>query len=143
MFDLSFAILFCKTFTNNICQGHFLNFFFNRKIFFGTISNIVFFKNVFIFRYSYVVTNLKFRIFLIIFFLMEVNVCARLYINRLHFGCAMLCIFINYFINFYQLFHQLLYQCTFDIEIIYLQIFFFKVLINFSSATDLAPFYVK
>ena len=37
------------------------------------------------------VTNLKFRVFIIIFYT-RINICPRLYISRLHFNCAMICI---------------------------------------------------
>ena len=61
------------------------------------------FPKCYFFWHFYMVTNFKFRIFLIILF-MKINVCARLYINKLHFDCAMICIvsFINYIIKFIE-----------------------------------------
>ena len=71
--------------------------FFNRKNFFRPIWGIIFRKNAFIFWYTHMVTNLKFRIFIIIFYT-KVSICAWLYINSLDFKCSMICIivFINY-----------------------------------------------
>ena len=37
------------------------------------------------------VRNLKFRVFIIIFYT-RINICPRLYINRFHFNCVMTCI---------------------------------------------------
>ena len=48
---------------------------------FTPVWNITFWKNLFIFWYSYTITNFKFRIFIITFNI-TVNICARLYINR-------------------------------------------------------------
>ena len=47
------------------------------------------------------ITNFKLSIF-IIFFCIKANIYAWLYINRLHFDCAMICIvvFINYIIYY-------------------------------------------
>ena len=42
---------------------------FIQKYFFWPIWNIAFCKNIFIFRYSYIITNFKFRNLLIIFFI--------------------------------------------------------------------------
>ena len=82
---------------NKICPQHSFFSFSNHKIFFRLIWSATFCKNVFIFRYSYMTTNFKFRIFLIIFVIKD-NIRARLYISRLHIDCAMICIvvFIDY-----------------------------------------------
>ena len=89
--------------TNNIYpRNSFLNFF-NHKNFFRPISKITFCKNVLKFWYSYMITNFKFRIFLIIFFI-KVNICALLYINRLMYYDICYCIF--------SLYH-LIYQYTY------------------------------
>ena len=69
-------------------------------------------QNLFIFWYSYMITNFKFRVFLIIF-LIKVKIYASIYISSFHFDYAMICIvvFINYtiwFINihiFWDWFH--------------------------------------
>ena len=81
------------------------NFLVTKK-FFTPIWNVAFCKNVLIFRYPNMITDFKFMIFLIIFFI-KVNICARLYINRLYFDCAMICIvvfinYISYFINIHN-----------------------------------------
>ena len=60
---------------------------------------------VFIFWYSYMITNFKLRIFLIFFFfIIKVSLCDRIYINRLHFNFAMIFIvaLINHIINIHS-----------------------------------------
>ena len=44
----------------------------------------------FLFRFVYIVVKFKFRTFFIIFFI-KINICAKLYINRLHIRCSMTC----------------------------------------------------
>ena len=85
--------------TNNICPWHSVFNLFNHKTLFRLTWNVTFSKNVFIFIFCNMITNFKFRIFLIIFFI-KVNICAWPYTNRFHFNCAMICIvvFINYII---------------------------------------------
>ena len=53
---------------NNICPRHNVFTYFDHKNFFIPIWNIAFCKNFFIFSYSNIITNFKFRIFIIIFF---------------------------------------------------------------------------
>ena len=59
---------FNNFFSNNsfwhICSWNSIFKFFNNKIFFRSICRVTFCKNIFLFWYSYMVTNLKFRIFL-------------------------------------------------------------------------------
>ena len=74
--------------TNNICPRNSIINFFNIKNFFRSIWNLTFCKNVFMFWNFYMVTNIKFRIFFIVL-VIEINICAWLYINRIHFYCAM------------------------------------------------------
>ena len=76
---------------NNICTRNSIFNFFNHKLFFWPIWNIDFCKNIFIFWYSYMITNFKFRTFFIILFI-KVNIYACLYINRLHFNVSVICI---------------------------------------------------
>ena len=87
-----------------ICWWNSLFNFFNHKNFARPSWGIVFYKNVFIFWYSYVITNLKFRNFFIIFYT-KINICAWLYINRLHFNGSMICtvLFTYYIIKFISL----------------------------------------
>ena len=82
---------------NSICPWHSIINFFNDKNFFRLIWMIDFCKNVFIFWYSYLIANFKFRASLIIFFIIF-NICASLYINNSHFNCSMILIvvIVNY-----------------------------------------------
>ena len=73
---LFFVIHFRKTFnnffslkiTNNVCPRHNIFRFFNHKFFFWQIWSVTCSKNIFIFWYSKIVTNFKFRSFIINFF---------------------------------------------------------------------------
>ena len=91
LFDLSFVILFCKTFQKCIFPlrsyvtyvlGTVYSSFFNYKNLFGPIWRVNSRKNVFIFWYSHMFTNFKLRIFCIIFYT-KVNIFPWLYINTL------------------------------------------------------------
>ena len=75
--------------------------FFNYKNFFYPIKSITFWKNIFVFSYSYMIINLNLRIFLITFFI-KVNICIILDINKPRFYCTIIClaVFFNYFIYF-------------------------------------------
>ena len=74
LFDLFFAILMVKyskklftvKITNKICPGHSVFNLFNHKNLFRPMSKIASCKIDFIFWYSYMITNLEFKIFLII-----------------------------------------------------------------------------
>ena len=57
---------------NNICPWNCIFNFTNNKNFFRPIWCISFSKNIFVFRNSYVITNFKFRIFIINFFLKSI-----------------------------------------------------------------------
>ena len=57
--------------TNKICTGHSIFNVFNHKNFFGPIWNVNFCKNGFIFWYSYMIANLKLRIFIVIFIVLD------------------------------------------------------------------------
>ena len=61
--------------TNDICPQHNIFNFCNVKHFFWPTWNTAFCKNVFLFRYSYMITNFKFRTFLTTFFI-KVNIYA-------------------------------------------------------------------
>ena len=125
--------------TNKICPRNSIFNFFNHKNLSRPIWSVIFYKNVLIFLYSYMITNFKFRIFLIIFFI-KVNICAWPYINRLHFCCAMI-------------WHTLLCLLTmsanlsiwifFYTEVTNLQILFFEALINLSVTTYFSSLSVK
>ena len=67
--------------------------FFNHKLFFRPIWSIAFRKIVFIFWYSNTITNFKFWVFIISFFI-RISLCVWFYINRFHFNCAIICIII-------------------------------------------------
>ena len=84
-------------------------YFFNYKNFFKAIWSISSQKNVFVFWYFYMITNFKFKIFIITFFTFN--------IDRFPFNCFMKCTIVS----IYGL-YRLIYQCThyFDIEIMYL-----------------------
>ena len=98
---------------------------------FRPIWNVTFCKNVFTLWYPYMITNFELRIFFVILPI-EINICPSLYINRLHFGCAIISI-----IEFINCTIQFIYICTaFDTEVICLEILFFKILITFSGITD-------
>ena len=104
-FDLYFTILFpntkillnkgllLRTSKNSISN------YFNCKNFFRSIWSVKFCKNVFMFFYSYIITNFKFRLLFIIFYT-KVNIRAWLYINKLHFNVSIrhIVLFINYII---------------------------------------------
>ena len=111
--------------------------FFN-KYFFRPIWNIDFSKNVFLFWYSSIISNFKFRTFLIIYLFIKVNIYAWLYINRLLFNCSM--IFISAFINYIILFINIHIFWYWSHMLI---ILFFKVLINLSTTTDFPSLCVK
>ena len=76
---------------NNICPWHSIFNFSNHVILFRPIWKTAFCKNIFIYWYSNIIPNFKFRIFLIIFFI-AVKLNAWLYINRLHFNYSMISI---------------------------------------------------
>ena len=84
--------------------------------FFRPIRNVAFCKIIFILPYSYTIRNFKFRGFIIIFYI-KVNVCSWLYINRLYFDGAMICIVVFFNCHLmYQYTHFLIlksYTCTF------------------------------
>ena len=88
-FFLQFFILkrsnnfFTVEIINNICPWHSIFNLFNHKSFFRQILSGIFCKIVFLFQYSYMIMNVKFRIFLIIFFV-KVNICAWLYISSMY-----------------------------------------------------------
>ena len=73
------------------------------------------------------ITNFKFRTFLITFFI-KVNIYAWLYINRFHFNGSMTYIVV--------MSSSLSIYTFFDIEVMYFWILFFKVLINLWATTD-------
>ena len=70
--------------------------FFNQINFFRLIWSVTFCKNNFIFLYSNMIADFKFRIFTI--FYIKVSIYVHLHINKLHFDCFMICtiVFINY-----------------------------------------------
>ena len=119
--------------TNHVCPRHSVFNFFNHKIFFRPIWNIYFCKNVFILWYSNIITNFKFSTFLIIFFI-KVNIHAWICISRF-FN-------INRFVNL-TMSSNLSIHTFFDIEVMYLYILFFMVLINVSASTDFPSFYTE
>ena len=69
------------------------------KTFFRPIWSVSFSKNVFVFLNSYMITNFKFRIF-IINFITRANICFIFNINMFHLNCSMISIlvFIYYII---------------------------------------------
>ena len=102
----------------------------NHKHLLWPIWNRTFGKNIFIFWYSYMITSLIFRTFPIIFFI-KVIIYAWICINRLQFNGSL-------YVLLYLLIMSpnLSIYKLFDMEVMYLWILFFKVLINFSAATD-------
>ena len=103
-FDLYFTILFHKTFQKFFSikvfcytrQKNSISNYFNCKNFFRPIWSVKFCKNVFIFLYSYIITNFKFRLLFIIFY-NKVNIRAWIYIKKLHFNVSItyIVLFIN------------------------------------------------
>ena len=85
-------------------------------------------QNVFIFWYPHIITNGKFRIFKIVFFI-NFNIYFWFYIRRLYFNSSI--IFIVVFFIF------------FDVEVLYLQILFFRILINLSPTTGFPSLFVE
>ena len=68
-------------------------------------------RNAFMFQYSYMITNFKFRSFIVFFFII-VNICVWVYVNSFQFDCVMICIIVfKQCIVLFQL-HQLIYQYT-------------------------------
>ena len=61
-----------------ICIQNSIFNFFNNKNLFKTIWTVIFFKNNSRFWYSYIITNIKFRVFIIAFFI-KVNMFLILY----------------------------------------------------------------
>ena len=104
---------------------------FNNKNLFWSIWSAGFGKNTFGFWYSDMITNIKFMVFII-------TLCTCLDINMLHFECSGICIvvFTNYTI-------WLINMHIFNVGVIYLQILYFRVLINVSATTDFSSFQVE
>ena len=117
----SFWFSFCNSFSRNVpiissplkssikyVYGT-VFYFFNYKNFFKAIWSISSKKNVFVFWYSYMITNFKFKIFINTFFTFNIN---RFPFNSF-LKCTIVCIYGLY---------RLIYQCThfFGIEVMYL-----------------------
>ena len=68
-----------KTFKITLIPQNSIFNFCNHKTFFKPIWNITFSKNVFIFWYSYMITNFKFRIFFVILFYRNQYICLDLH----------------------------------------------------------------
>ena len=85
-------------------------------------------QNVFIFWYPHIITNGKLRIFKIVFFI-NFNIYFWFYIRRLYFNSSI--IFIVVFFIF------------FAVEVLYLQILFFRILINLSPTTGFPSLFVE
>ena len=79
--------LFTVKISNNIRPRHSFFNFFNYKIIFRPTLGVTICKNFFMFWYSLMITNFRFRIFLFIFFI-KGNIYAWFFIDRLHFICA-------------------------------------------------------
>ena len=131
-----FTILFVKCsnnffsikIINNICPWHTSFVFFNHKNFFRLIWIITFYRSIFIFLYSNII-SFKFRIFILNFFT-RVNICASFYINRLHVNCYM-----YYYIYILTISCTLSKQTFIETEVCIYN-FVFKVLISLSATTD-------
>ena len=122
--------LFFVKITNNICPRRCVFKFCNHKNFFRPIWSVTFCKNVSIWPYSNNIINFKFRIFIINPFTKS-NLCNWFYINRVDFN------FLWYVLLYiFPLSSNLLIYSFFDIEVIYLWISFFMVLINFLGTTN-------
>ena len=119
-----------------ICPWSSVFNFFNHKNYFRRIWNIAFYKNVLIFWYSNNITSFKSRILIINFFT-KFDICAWFYVNRFSFNFAMVCIIIS------TISSNLSIYTFFDIEVMYLEIIFIKVLINFSTTTDYPSLFVE
>ena len=117
---------------NNICPRNNIFNFFYHKNFARSIWHVTFCKNVVVFQYFYMITNFKFKIFFIILFI-KVNVSARLYINIYSFILIVLRYLWLYLLTISS---NLSIYILLHIEVIYLQILFFRVLINLSATTD-------
>lgn len=102
----SFYRIFHQFFTveiiNDICPWYNIFRFPDQKTskdFLGPNWRVALFKNIFLFSYSQMISNFKFRIFVIIFNTI-VNKLAPLIISWFHFSCYMICVVVcvNYFI---------------------------------------------
>ena len=87
--------------TNNVCQQISIFNFFNHKNFFTPVWNVIFCKNVFNFDILLWSPTLNLGSSFSFSLLKSIYV---LYISRLHFNCAMICIvvfikYVSYFIN--------------------------------------------
>ena len=78
-------------------QGIVFLYFLNYKYFLTPNCCVSFCKYVSMFWYFHMVTNFKFRVFVIMMNTI-VNICTRLNITRFHFNCPIV-IFVNYFIK--------------------------------------------
>ena len=103
---------------------------FNHKDLFRPIWRVIFCKNVFIFWYSYLIANFRFRIFIIFSTLKS--------IYMLDFISTGFILMLLWYVLLYSLtISSILSKDTFfDIEVIYFSILFFKVLINLSAIKD-------
>ena len=83
------------------CPWHCIFNFFIYKHFFRPIWSVTFGKNVLVFIYLYpcMITNFKFRIFIIVF-IPRVDICTIFNMNMFHFNCSLICVivFIYYII---------------------------------------------
>ena len=86
-----FNSFFAVKITNNISLRQIIFNFFNHKIFLRPIWKVTFSKNFFVFQCSYMVPTLNLYSFSFIFYT-KVTMCGRLYINRFHFDCALICV---------------------------------------------------
>ena len=105
---------------NNICPWNCIFNFTNNKNFFRPVWCVSFSKNIFVFWNSYIIANNKLRIF-IINLIFKINTCIVFNINRFHLNCSAVCIICT------------LIYTVFDIDVMYLYILVFKVLINLSA----------
>ena len=79
------------------------------------------------------ITNFECRTFFIIF-VIKVNIHVWLYTNRFHFHCSMICLVV--FI------HCIILLIFSYIKVMFLQILFFKVVINLSATIDFPSLYI-
>ena len=111
-------------------------YFFNNKNFFRLIWNVASCKNIFMLWYSYLITVVKFRIFIFIF----------LHKNQYMFDFTStgFILFVLWHVLFYLLVisPNLSIYKFFDVKVIFIG-FVFKVLINLSVTTDFPSLYVE
>ena len=113
---------------NNTCPGNIIFNFCDYKNFFRPIWSISFSKKVSVFWYYNMITNLKFRIFIILL--------ESIYVSFLKLTGFILIVLWYFLLYSFTISSNLSIYTFFDIGVISLSVFFFKFLINLTATTN-------